>query len=208
MKLILSMFIESRINEIYEELDSRNIKFKPKYYITDVWGVPNKVPILGVPYAYCYPVFNIIKEDNLYVNKQEVLKIIRHEFGHCFCDAYKLYEWSDWTKNFGDFNTPYKHPNNYHNNFNPDLTSHNFVRNLSDYNYCYAQVHPDEDWAETFAVWLREPMSSLRKIYSGWPTVVNKLITVDEIMFWIRDLKPKVIKGKKDKPYRSITLKG
>jgi hypothetical protein len=44
----------------------------------------------------------------------------------------------------------------------------------------YAQAHPDEDFAETFAVWLR-PKSDWRKRYAGWPAL-KKLEYVDELM--------------------------
>ncbi len=59
----------------------------------------------------------------------------------------------------------------------PKPFSKNFVRNLD---YWYAQSHPDEDFAETFAVWL-DPTSSWRERYKGWPAL-RKLEYMDKLM--------------------------
>ncbi len=52
----------------------------------------------------------------------------------------------------------------------------------------YAQSHPDEDFAETFAVWLT-PRSNWRKRYADWPAL-KKLEYVDELMAEIGRQKP------------------
>ncbi|HEX9107327.1 MAG TPA: hypothetical protein VF832_08860, partial [Longimicrobiales bacterium] len=44
----------------------------------------------------------------------------------------------------------------------------------------YAQKHPDEDFAETFAVWLT-PDLEWRRLYAGWPAL-QKLEYVDRVM--------------------------
>ena len=56
--------------------------------------------------------------------------------------------------------------------------------------YWYAQSHPAEDFAESFAVWLR-PGSRWRTEYHGWPAI-RKLEYVDDLMAALRDEKPKV----------------
>jgi hypothetical protein len=204
MKLKLSSFILGCINEVYVELDQKGILFKPKYYITDIWGVTNKVPILGIPYSYCYPIFKVIEEDNISFdmsNRNEILKTIRHEIGHCFCYAYMLYERLDWNVMFGNFYKPYK--NNGFDGFHPDLNSTSFVENLSNYNRCYAQVHPDEDFAETFAVWLDRYYLVRGHLFQE---ASLKLEYVDRVMKEIKDKKPLVKDGKKDKPYRFVKL--
>jgi len=52
----------------------------------------------------------------------------------------------------------------------------------------YAQSHPDEDFAETFAVWLT-PRANWRKRYAGWPAL-KKLEYVDRLMAEIGGQKP------------------
>ena len=43
--------------------------------------------------------------------------------------------------------------------------------------YHYAQKHPDEDWAETFAVWLEG--GPWRRRYRDWQVALAKLEYVD-----------------------------
>jgi hypothetical protein len=52
----------------------------------------------------------------------------------------------------------------------------------------YAQCHPDEDFAETFAVWLT-PDSDWRIRYTGWPAM-TKLLYVDHIMQKLKNTPP------------------
>src|SRR4030067_225375 len=69
----------------------------------------------------------------------------RAEAGPPFNYAYKLYETAEWRELFGPFNRPYRE------RYRPVPFDRNFVRHLEGW---YAQKHPDEDFAETFAVWL------------------------------------------------------
>jgi len=55
----------------------------------------------------------------------------------------------------------------------------------------YAQSHPDEDFAETFAVWLT-PDSTWADRYRGWP-VLKKLQYVDGLMEGLAAVQPKVV---------------
>ena len=69
--------------------------------------------------------------------------------------------------------------------YRPNPASRNFVQHLR---LWYAQSHPDEDFAETFAVWLT-PRSNWRKRYAGWPAL-KKLEYVDELMAEIAGKRP------------------
>jgi hypothetical protein len=48
----------------------------------------------------------------------------------------------------------------------------------------YAQKHPDEDWSETFAVWLTpaQPGKDWREEYKGWATALAKLEYCERVM--------------------------
>jgi hypothetical protein len=54
----------------------------------------------------------------------------------------------------------------------------------------YAQSHPDEDFAETFAVWLT-PNTDWQSRYTGWPAL-KKLKYVDELMSELAGVTPSV----------------
>lgn len=203
MKLKLSSFVQSVIDEVHEELKHKKITFRPKYYISDSWGCVNKVPLISIPYSFCYPVFESFENDGVIVNREPVLRIIRHEMGHAINYAYKLYEREDWKLVFGDFNKPYnlKEAAKHINPFSKD-----FVVNLPDYSYCYSQLHPDESWSETFAVWLEKKREQWKSIYKDRPAI-HKLVFVGELIEKIKDKPPIITKGKLHKPYKSILLK-
>ncbi len=61
--------------------------------------------------------------------------------------------------------------------YRPRPYSRSFVTHHDDW---YAQAHPDEDFAETFAVWLT-PGLDWRARYAGWKAL-EKLEYVDELM--------------------------
>jgi hypothetical protein len=131
-------------------------------------------------------------------NKIVVQQLLRHEAGHAINYAYKLYQSQDWKKIFGQFSKVYA--DTYR--FKP--YSKSFVRHLEKY---YAQCHPDEDFAETFAVWLT-PGVDWRNQYKGWKAV-EKLQYIEEIILEIKDKPPLVKSGEKYRKASSldITLK-
>ena len=190
------------IQELYSELDSRGIKLKPPCYLADEWLIPDGEPVVGIPFFLAHPaLMKLEKKMMLDVeggSKDSCLKLLRHEAGHAINYAYKLYKSKKWHKIFGPFYKEYS--DTYR--FRP--YSRSFVRHLEDY---YAQYHPDEDFAETFAVWLT-PGLDWRMQYKGWKAM-EKLNYVDELMQKIKDKEPLVKQGKKYWEARrmSITLK-
>ena len=93
------------------------------------------------------------------------MKIMRHEAGHVFNYAYRLYDQEEWVKQFGSITQPYSEE------YRPEPFSRSYVRHLPGW---YAQKHPDEDWSETFAVWMT-PGLDWKKEYGGWPVAAAKL---------------------------------
>ena len=61
--------------------------------------------------------------------------------------------------------------------YSPRPRAGNYVLHLG---HWYAQSHPTEDFAETFAVWL-QPRARWRRDYAGWPAL-RKLEYVDALM--------------------------
>jgi hypothetical protein len=109
----------------------------------------------------------------------ECMRILRHEAGHVLQHSYQLQRRRRWQKLFGRSSTRY--PSYYR----PNPASKRYVQHLR---LWYAQSHPDEDFAETFAVWLA-PRSNWRKRYAGWPAL-KKLLYVDELMAEVIAEKP------------------
>lgn len=195
-------WLEECIGELYQELESKEICFKPPCYLADEWLTPDKEPVIGVPFFLAHPA--LIKLEKKMVLDAEgasrpwCMRLLRHEAGHAVNYAYKLYRRKKWQKVFGQFSKEYA--DTYR--FRP--YSRSFVRHLEDY---YAQYHPDEDFAETFAVWLT-PGLKWQSQYKGWKAL-DKLNYVDELMSEIKGKEPLVKRGKKywEASRMRITLK-
>jgi hypothetical protein len=112
---------------------------------------------------------------------ESCMKILRHEAGHAIDNAYQLRRRPTRRRLFGTPATPY--PEYY----TPKPYSKSFVQHLD---HWYAQSHPDEDFAETFAVWLN-PASMWSTRYAGWP-VQRKLEYMDRLMRNLVNKKPVV----------------
>lgn len=205
MQLIPSSFILNCVQVVQKELKSREIKLELKFYPSDEWGTPNKVPIIAVPVSYYYPLFRPIEDDHIRLSKKAVIRILHHEAGHCVLYAFELFKEQKFAGIFGDFYTPYP-DNGYINNFKPVLVEKEFVKHLPDCNWGYPAIHPDEDFAETFAVWLEQDKESWTKEYAEGKAL-DKLLLMDQLMTEIRNIEPLVTKGKRDKPFHSVIFK-
>jgi Putative zinc-binding metallo-peptidase len=152
--------LQRLVQQLYRELEQKRLmKFRPLCYLTDEWGCPSGEPVIGIPfYLANADLAYLEKEMNDLEDTREIMMYLRHEAGHAFNYAYKLHRTPEWKQLFGPFRRPY------HDNYRPIPFSRNFVRHLAGW---YAQKHPDEDFAETFAVWLT-PRSAWRKRYRGW----------------------------------------
>jgi hypothetical protein len=164
--------IERFVHQLYEELGRKGLaKFRPGCYLTDEWGCPSGEPVIGIPFYLANPeLASLEKEMNDLEDKREIMMYLRHEAGHAFNYAYKLYRRPEWKNMFGPFRRRYL------DNYRPIPFSRDYVRHLAGW---YAQKHPDEDFAETFAVWLT-PRSGWRKRYRGWGAMA-KLRYMDRI---------------------------
>ena len=166
--------LEKLVVRLYEDLERTGIKFKPKVYLSDEWGCPEAIPIIGIPFYLADERLSRIEDEIMEgieaESDEEILSYLRHEAGHAFNYAYKLYETEEWHRIFGPYSRPYRE------DYRPNPFSRNFVRHIPGW---YAQKHPDEDFAETFAVWIT-PDSNWQKTYEGWGCY-QKLLYVDRV---------------------------
>jgi Putative zinc-binding metallo-peptidase len=164
--------VERYVEMLYRELERKGLKlFRPPCYLTDEWGCPSEEPIIGIPFYLADPkLARLEKELDDVEDEREIRMYLRHEAGHAFNYAYRLYQTPEWRERFGPFNRPYRE------RYRPVPFDKNFVRHIEGW---YAQKHPDEDFAETFAVWLT-PASRWRGRYRGWPAM-QKLRYVDRM---------------------------
>ena len=197
--------LEKLIFRLCREMDCKGIRFKPRFYLTDTWGCPNKVPVIGIPFYYANPSLSQIEDrmNGALEDEHELMMTLRHEAGHAINYAYRLYEASEWQNIFGRFDEPYR------DFFRPNPQSREFVKHLyqqvgSYAGRIYAQKHPDEDFAETFAVWLT-PRSNWRAKYRNW-SALKKLKYVDRLIKEIGPKKPLVTDGERINPIGNLNL--
>jgi hypothetical protein len=168
-------WLEPRLGELDQELRARGLTFQPHVWLSSEWFSPDGVPGIAIPFYLAHPrLMRLEKAQMLEVEggtPEWCLQILRHEAGHAFDNAYELRKRRRRVRVFGPPSTPY--PDFYL----PRPYSKSFVLHLDSW---YAQSHPDEDFAETFAVWLT-PDSDWRARYADWPAL-KKLEYVDELM--------------------------
>lgn len=171
------------IRKVRQDLERHNLRFQPHFWLSEEWFSPDGVPGVAIPFYLAHP--RLTRLERKYMleveggTQESCLRILRHEVGHAVDHAYLLHRRRKWQRLFGKSSEPY--PEFYR----PRPYSRNFVVHLD---FWYAQSHPDEDFAETFAVWLR-PGSRWRRQYQGWPALA-KLEYVDELMGEIAGQRP------------------
>jgi hypothetical protein len=176
-------WLEDCLHALHEELAERGIRLRPHAWISSEWFSPEGTPGIAIPFYLAHPrLMKLEKKMMLDVEGgtwSECMAILRHEAGHTVQHAYQLHRRRRWQQLFGPSS---KHYPSY---YRPNPASRRYVQHLR---LWYAQSHPDEDFAETFAVWLR-PRSSWRTRYAGWPAL-KKLEYVDELMGEIAGKRP------------------
>jgi hypothetical protein len=189
--------LEERISQLYEELEYRGLSFKPHFWLAEEWFSPDGVPGIAIPFYLAHPrLARLERRQMLEVeggSKDWCLMILRHETGHAIDNAYRLHLRKQYRVKFGKYTAPY--PEHY----NPKPYSKSYVQHLEPW---YAQAHPAEDFAETFAVWLK-PRSRWRTEYAGWPAI-KKLDYMNQLMKEIRDERPKVTSREHIDPVRTV----
>lgn len=175
--------LEDRIDKVRQELEQRNLCFQPYFWLSDDWFTPEGITGSAIPFYLAHP--RLVRLERSQMDEVEggtrdwCMKLLRHEVGHALDHAFFLYRRRRRQRLFGL--SSHSYPRFYR----PNPYSRHHVQHLE---YWYGQSHPDEDFAETFALWLK-PRSQWRKHYRGWPAL-RKLEYVDELMSEIAGRKP------------------
>jgi hypothetical protein len=175
--------LEKRVLRLYDELQARAVVFKPHFWLSEEWFTPDGVAGFAIPFYLAHP--RLMKLERVQMleveggSEDQCMRILRHEAGHALSNAFHLHARREWNDVFGSYRTPY--PGWYQ----PLPGSRDYVLNLDAW---YAQAHPAEDFAETFAVWLK-PGWRWRRQYATW-SAFRKLEFVDRLMTQIAGKRP------------------
>ncbi|WP_045116957.1 putative zinc-binding metallopeptidase [Plesiocystis pacifica] len=185
-------WLEPLVEQARRELSRRGLEFGARFWLSDEWLSPAGVPGVGVPFYLAHPrLIRLERSQMLEVEggtRKQCMMLLRHELGHAIDHAYRLHRRQRWREAFGSSSQPYPEW------YRPNPASRRFVQHLDAW---YAQAHPDEDFAETFAVWLN-PRSRWRERYATWPAL-RKLEAVDQLMDAIAGTEPAV--RSRERPY-------
>jgi Putative zinc-binding metallo-peptidase len=177
--------LAGRIDQLRTELADRGLRPPVHFYLADEWFTPDGATSIAIPFYLAHPRLEKLEEAQMFEveggEHEWGMRILRHEAGHALDNAFRLRLKRQRREIFGNPSTPY--PEFY----TPRPHSKSFVLHLDSW---YAQSHPDEDFAETFAVWLT-PSSEWRTRYVGWPAL-KKLEYMDSLMTSLRDQEPRI----------------
>lgn len=196
---ISGTWLDECLDVLNAELKARKIQARVHCWISDEWFSPDNTPGISIPFYLAHPRLMRLEKKMMHSveggTRRECLQIMRHEAGHVVQHAYGLHRKKKWQTLFG--NSSKRYPTSYR----PNPASKDYVQHLRRW---YAQAHPDEDFAETFAVWLT-PRMNWRKKYAGWPAL-KKIEYVDELMTEIVGEKPHLSKRLKVDPLSKLTM--
>jgi hypothetical protein len=168
--------IEPLVRQLSDELSQKGLAFHPPCHIGDEWFVPVGIPAIFIPFFLVHERLRKLERKMILEVEGETpewfMRLMRHEAAHAYAYAFQLYRKKKWQQHFGLTSTE-ETPQFYR----PRPYSRSYVVHLDDW---YAQSHPDEDFAETFAVWLT-PDFDWRERYRGWKAL-HKLEYMDELM--------------------------
>ncbi|HYC45903.1 MAG TPA: putative zinc-binding metallopeptidase [Thermoanaerobaculia bacterium] len=192
-------WIEESLADLHEDLERREIPFRPHAWLSTDWFVPDHVPGIAIPFYLAHPRLMALERKQMLDveggTRQEMIKILRHECGHALDNAYGLGSDPVRRQVFGD------HAKRYPEHYRPNPASRRFVQHLRLY---YAQSHPAEDFAETFAVVIGSRGDGWRKRYADWPAL-QKLEYVDSMLEKLRGKMPR--RRSRNKPESVPTLR-
>jgi hypothetical protein len=175
LPLTIEGALAARIAQLRDELASVGLACPLHFYLSDEWFTPDGGTAVAVPFYLAHPRLEKLEDAQMFEveggDHDWAMRILRHEAGHAIDNAYRLRLRRQRRAVFGSPNEPY--PEFY----TPKPYSKSFVLHLDSW---YAQSHPDEDFAETFAAWLT-PRSQWRQRYAGWPAV-RKLEYMDQLI--------------------------
>jgi hypothetical protein len=157
--------LKRHVDRLYSELNERGIRFRPHVWLAEEWFSPDGVPGIAVPFYLAHP--RLMRLERKMTREVEggnvnwFMRILRHEAGHAIDSAYRLRRRAHWRTLFGSASRPYRA------RYRARPASRHHVQHLGEW---YAQSHPTEDFAETFAVWLT-PRSGWQRRYASWPAL-------------------------------------
>jgi len=179
-------WLEKAMQSLHGELERRELLIRPHAWLSTEFFVPHGIPGIAIPFYLAHPrLMQLERKEMKEVEggtRTELMMILRHESGHVLDNAFHIGRDPKVRELFGRWSQRY--PEQY----TPTPSSKRYVHHLRLY---YAQSHPHEDFAETFAVILGSKGNRWRKDYADWPAL-EKLEYVNELIERLRGKSPRL----------------
>ncbi|MDH4198727.1 MAG: putative zinc-binding metallopeptidase [Candidatus Aminicenantes bacterium] len=174
-----SSLLQQPIDRLLARIKRRGVMLKPHFYFGEDWGCVKGTANIEIGFYDADALLKELNKENRgWLNDARVIDyLLRHETGHAFCYAHRLYKNKEFRSVFGvkgKFFDTYPATDR----FKPHPWSRDFVNPNRDH---YAQKHPDEDFAETFSVWLSLP-AGWKKAYRRKRRALGKLEYVTRLV--------------------------
>ena len=197
LPLAIEGSLAARIAQLRDEMASAGLGCPLHFYLSDEWFTPDGATSIAIPFYMAHSRLARLEESQMLEveggEHEWCMRILRHEAGHAIDNAFRLRLRRQRRRTFGLPTKPY--PEFY----TPKPYSKSFVLHLDAW---YAQSHPDEDFAETFAVWLT-PESEWRQRYVGWPAL-KKLEYMDALMASVARRPARLVNADEVDPLRKL----
>ena len=168
---IRGTWLDDCLNDLYRELRKKGVRIKPHAWISDEWFSPDNTPGIAIPFYLTHPRLMRLERKKIIDveggSAAECMRILRHEAGHVDAACLSAAAPAPLAATVRSFLNALSQALPAQ-----SRAAERYVRHLR---LWYAQSHPDEDFAETFAVWLT-PRSNWRKRYAGWPALEEAAI--------------------------------
>ena len=193
--------LEPLIQRLYHELSAKGLTFHPPCFVGDEWFCPVGIPAIGIPFYLTHNRLRRLEEKMMLEVEGGTpgwfMRLMRHEAGHAYSYAYRLYRKKKWQELFGLASKEYETTT-----YRPRPYSRSYVVHLENW---YAQSHPDEDFAETFAIWLT-PKLNWKRRFRGWKAL-QKIEYVDWLMRSLAGKPPVHLPPFKPAEYAGLNIK-
>lgn len=169
-------WVERVFRQVQGELRRKGLAaLDPKIWISSNWFSPDGFRGFAIPFFLLHPRLALLQEQAVGeaegANWEWCARLMRHELGHVLENAYPKIPASPLREGLFGSNKQL-----YPKSYVPRMHAGGFVTHLG---AGYAQAHPAEDFAETFAVWLT-PGSPWRSRYQGLAR--EKLLALDVLI--------------------------
>jgi hypothetical protein len=171
--------LRSCIDRALDDVRNAGVIIDPFFYLSDGYGCVQGTANVGLGFWDANDLLREVHHDVRGYTRDEMdlVLLLKHEIGHAFCYSHKLFQLPEFRDVFsikGNFFATY--PDHERHRVDPYSLDH--VNPVNDH---YAQKHPDDDFAETFATFA-DRTEAWRERYRNRAGALRKIAFVAKVV--------------------------